>query len=209
MSKFRVIICCLIALLLASMSLASGYAAENPALSKTKAATRNAAWQSITAGKTGSVSVAVTENGKLVYAESFGMADRERSIPVDENTLFNIGSISKVYVTTAIMLLVDDGKVELDKPVIAYLPEFTMADARHKDITVRMLLNHSSGLPGTTGRNNVGYEYHQDFTKTYWTSSPNPISSTGRVSWLPTATTASPSPKWSWRKSRGKATSSS
>ena len=74
-------------------------------------------------------------------------------------TLFNIGSISKVYVATAIMLLVDDGKVSLDKPVTDYLPEFKMADDRYKKITVRMLLNHTSGMPGTEGSNSFGFKY--------------------------------------------------
>jgi len=63
------------------------------------------------------------------------------------------------------MLLVDGGKVNLDDPVTKYLPEFTMADPRYKDITVRMTLNHSSGLPGTTGQNNFGFEYNADFFK--------------------------------------------
>ena len=50
----------------------------------------------------------------------------------------------------AVLKLVDEGKVELDAPVTAYLPDFTMADGHYTDITVRMLLNHSSGLPGST-----------------------------------------------------------
>jgi CubicO group peptidase (beta-lactamase class C family) len=90
------------------------------------------------------------------------MANREKSIPVTASTLFNIGSISKVYTATAIMLLVDDGKVSLDKPVTDYLPQFRMADARYKKITVRMLLNHQSGIPGTEGANSFGFKYDDD-----------------------------------------------
>ncbi|WP_276621069.1 serine hydrolase domain-containing protein [Syntrophomonas wolfei] len=163
MNKFRVVAACLIALLLAIMIPASFNAAENPALSNTRLTARSEIWKAINAGNAGSGTVAVMENGKIVYAEGFGMADRERSISVDKNTLFNIGSISKVYCATAIMLLVDEGKVELDQPVTAYLPEFTMEDERYKDITVRMLLNHSSGLPGTIGSNSFGFEYHKEY----------------------------------------------
>lgn len=162
MSMVRVLICFLTALMLASLPLTLS-AAENPLLADTKATARTEIWKAITSGKAGSASVAIMEKGKLVYSEGFGMADREKSIPVEKNTLFNMGSISKVYCATAVMLLVDDGKIDLDKPVTTYLPEFTMADERYRDITVRMLLNHSSGLPGTVGPNSFGYEYHKEF----------------------------------------------
>ena len=120
---------------------------------------RSGIWQAINSGKCGSAAAAIMVNGKIVYAEGFGMADREKSIPVNAGTLFNIGSISKVYVAAAIMLLVEDGKVSLDKPVTDYLPEFRMADNRYKNITVRMLLNHVSGIPGTEGANSFGFRY--------------------------------------------------
>ena len=68
-----------------------------------------------------------------------------------DDILYGVGSVSKVYTAAAMMRLVEDGKVDLDAPVTTYLPDFTMADARYKDITVRMLLNHSSGLMGSAG----------------------------------------------------------
>ena len=124
---------------------------------------RSEIWKEITSGRAGSATAAILDSGKIVYAEGFGVADREKSLPVDRNTLFNIGSISKTYCATAIMLLVDAGKVELDKPVITYLPEFVMPDPRYKEITVRMLLNHSSGLPGTNYVNSFGFAFNEDF----------------------------------------------
>ncbi|MCX5796704.1 MAG: serine hydrolase [Elusimicrobia bacterium] len=120
---------------------------------------RSEIWQDINTGKCGSATAAIMENGQVVYAEGFGMADREEGIPVDKDTIFNIGSVSKVYVAASIMLLVDDGKVSLDKPVADYLPEFKMADERYKKITVRMILNHTSGLPGTAWANSSGFKY--------------------------------------------------
>lgn len=64
------------------------------------------------------------------------------------NTVSAIGSVSKVYCTTAAMQLYDKGLLDIDAPVTEYIPEFEMADERYKDITVRMLMNHTSGLMG-------------------------------------------------------------
>ena len=136
-----------------------------PVVSDTVATARAEIWQDLNAGSIGSAAVAIMDNGKMVYSEGFGMADRVSGIPVDQNTLFNIGSVSKVYTAVAIMLLVDAGKVDLDKPVAAYLPDFVMADDRYTAITVRMTLNHTSGLPGTTGENNFGFAFNEDVYK--------------------------------------------
>ncbi|MFW6262519.1 MAG: serine hydrolase domain-containing protein, partial [Thermotogota bacterium] len=83
------------------------------------------------------------------------------SIPVDKETVFNIGSVSKVFTAAAVMLLVDEGVVDLDHPVTNYLPEFSMQDPRYREITVRMLLNHTSGIAGSTMANTFGYEYNE------------------------------------------------
>ena len=126
---------------------------------------RTEIWKDLNTGAIGSAAIAIMDKGKVVYSEGFGMADREKSIPVNKKTIFDIGSVSKIYVATAIMVLVDEGKVALDAPASKYLPDFSMVDERYKDITVRMLLNHSSGLPGTTGENNFGFAFNQDVYK--------------------------------------------
>jgi CubicO group peptidase (beta-lactamase class C family) len=149
---------CLCCMLVTTLALGETVSKKNPYESAITTA-RSEIWQAINSGKCGSATTAIMVDGKVVYAEGFSMANREKSIPVDTATLFNIGSISKVYVATAIMLLVDDGKVSLDKPVTDYLPEFKMADDRYKKITVRMLLNHVSGIPGTEGSNSFGFKY--------------------------------------------------
>ena len=84
--------------------------------------------------------------------------DKEVQSDAQQDTVYGIGSVSKMYVTTAVMQLVEEGKIDLDHPITDYLPEFQMADERHKNITVRMLLNHSSGLMGSTFSNNILYE---------------------------------------------------
>ena len=82
--------------------------------------------------------------------------------------VLNIASVSKMYVTTAVMQLVDSGKVELDRPVADYITDFKMADERYKDITVRMLMNHTSGLMGSTYAgaflfDEISMDYHDTF----------------------------------------------
>lgn len=65
-----------------------------------------------------------------------------------DNSLYGIGSVSKVFTAASVMILVDQGKVDLDAPLTDYIKEFKMADERYKEITPRMLLNHSSGIRG-------------------------------------------------------------
>lgn len=97
-----------------------------------------------------SVQYAVIKDGEIILSDQEGYSDRSKKTAPDKDTMYGICSISKILTTTAVMQLVEDGKIELDKPVTAYIPEFKMADERYKDITVRMLLNHSSGLMGTS-----------------------------------------------------------
>ena len=113
-------------------------------------ASRETIWKAITSGMGSGATVAIMDQGEIVYSERMGVADRSTNRSVDANTRFNIGSTSKMFVAVAILLLVDEGRVALDEPVKTYLPEFTMQDGRYRDITVRMLFNHSSGLPGSS-----------------------------------------------------------
>ena len=66
--------------------------------------------------------------------------------------------VSKIFTTTAVMQLVDQHRISLDAPVTQYLPEFRMADPRYRQITVRMLLNHSSGLMGSSLENGLLFD---------------------------------------------------
>ena len=165
--KGRLLRLLLVVVLLASLS--SLAACQTPGdygkYEKAVEAARAEVWKGINSGKTSSASLAIMDGGEVVYSESFGMADREKSVPVKPTTAFNVGSCSKTFCATAIMLLVDDGKVKLDAPVVKYLPGFKMADPRYEDITVRMLLDHSSGLPGSSFANNFGYAFNKDVYK--------------------------------------------
>ena len=76
-------------------------------------------------------------------------ADGSTPGTVNDERVYCIGSVSKVYVTTAVMQLADKGLVDIDAPITDYIPNFRMADPRYTGITVRMLMNHTSGIMGT------------------------------------------------------------
>ncbi|MBR4347116.1 MAG: beta-lactamase family protein [Oscillospiraceae bacterium] len=78
--------------------------------------------------------------------------------------IYCVGSVSKIYSTAAVMQLVDEGKVGLDTPITEYIPDFRMADERYKDITVRMLMDHTSGLMGSTRVNSNLYDDNDTYT---------------------------------------------
>ena len=68
-----------------------------------------------------------------------------------------------MILTAAVMKLVDDGKLDLDVPVVTYIPDFTMRDSRYTQITPRMLLNHSSGLHGYIGPYSTLFDDHDTY----------------------------------------------
>ncbi|HHV09885.1 MAG TPA: beta-lactamase family protein [Clostridiales bacterium] len=104
---------------------------------------------------TTSVQYALIDGGEIVLSGQAGVYSKNNLTALTKDHMYGIGSISKIFTTVAVMQLVDQGKVKLDNPVIDYIPEFTMADERYKDITVRMLLNHSSGLLGSSFNNSM------------------------------------------------------
>lgn len=90
------------------------------------------------------VSVAIVKDGKLVKESSYGLASVELAVPVTDNTLFTLASTTKEFTAVAIMTLVEEGKLSLDKPVRSYLPELP---ASWGSVTIRNCLSHTSGLP--------------------------------------------------------------
>ncbi|SDK13927.1 CubicO group peptidase, beta-lactamase class C family [Paenibacillus sp. OK060] len=106
---------------------------------------------------TTSVQYALIDGGEIVVSGQTGKNDINNKVPLTSNTIYGIGSTSKMVLTTAVMKLVDDGKMDLDVPVVNYIPDFKMKDNRYKQLTPRMLLNHSSGLLGSTGSNATLY----------------------------------------------------
>ncbi|MFF4774157.1 serine hydrolase domain-containing protein [Microtetraspora fusca] len=94
------------------------------------------------------MSVVVTHDGKIVHAAGYGHDSAGE--PVTENTPMRVASVSKSFTAMAVMTLVDDGRLSLDEPVARRLPEFRMADPRAGGITLRHLLNQTSGISDST-----------------------------------------------------------
>jgi D-alanyl-D-alanine carboxypeptidase len=88
-----------------------------------------------------SVSVAVVQNGKLVYAKAFGKANVAADRAADTSTRYAVGSISKQFTAASILLLQEQGKLSLDDTVSKYFPDLT----RSSEVTIRHLLSHTSG----------------------------------------------------------------
>src|SRR4051812_4776155 len=93
--------------------------------------------------------VAITSKGALVGYQAFGHYTYEtKARMVEAESIFDIASLTKVVATTSVaMLLHDRGQLDLDSYVIGTLPEFALGDERREEVTFRMLLAHSSGLP--------------------------------------------------------------
>jgi tetratricopeptide (TPR) repeat protein len=90
--------------------------------------------------------VSVVEDGKLFFAKGYGYADLEKGIPVDpEQTVFRIGSVGKTFTWTAVMQLVEQGKLDLDADVDTYL-DFRIPDTYPQPITLKNLMTHTSGF---------------------------------------------------------------
>jgi len=94
------------------------------------------------------MAVSVVHDGEIVYSAGHGIAEVDTRTAVDDRTLFQIASVSKAFTTATLAILVDEGKLDWDDPVIDYLPEFRMRDPWvTREFTIRDLLTHRSGLP--------------------------------------------------------------
>ena len=93
--------------------------------------------------KVPSLSLAVIQNGQLVKVQGYGLADVARQVPATPDTVYKIGSVSKQFIATGVMLLVQDGRLSLEDQVSKYLEDTPASWSR---ITVRHLLTHTSGL---------------------------------------------------------------
>lgn len=112
--------------------------------------------QEMRAEKVPGVSVAVLRGGEIVLAKGYGVANVEHNIPVTPQTIFQSGSVGKMFTAAVVMRQVEQGKMSLDDPLTKYIPD---APASWRPITVRHLLTHTSGIP------NVGEEF--DFKRNY------------------------------------------
>ena len=100
----------------------------------------------------------VARGGKTVRAEGFGLANVELQVPVKPETVFQSGSVGKQFTATAVMILVEEGKVGLDDPLTKYFPD---APASWKEVTVRQLLSNTAGF----GDYPKDFNFRKDWTE--------------------------------------------
>lgn len=98
--------------------------------------------------QTPGLAVAVARAGEPVWVRGYGYANLEHGVPVGEDTVFRIGSVTKQFTAAAILLLAEEGRLSLDDTVEAYFPDFPRAE----DITIRQLLQHTAGISNYTSR---------------------------------------------------------
>jgi CubicO group peptidase (beta-lactamase class C family) len=104
------------------------------------------------------VALLVSRAGKIVQAEGFGLSNVELQVPVKPETVFQSGSVGKQFTATAVMMLVEEGKVALDDPLTKYFPD---APATWKEVTVRELLSHTAGF----GDYPEKFDFRKDWTE--------------------------------------------
>jgi CubicO group peptidase (beta-lactamase class C family) len=104
------------------------------------------------------LAVLIARHGEIVRAEGFGLANVELQVPVKPETIFQSGSVGKQFTATAVMMLVEEGKLGLDDPLTKY---FATAPIRWKDVTVRELLSHTAGFGDYPAR----FDFRKDWTE--------------------------------------------
>jgi D-alanyl-D-alanine carboxypeptidase len=112
--------------------------------------------------------VLLANNGQPIFAQAYGLADREHHIPNSLNTRFRIGSMNKMFTAVATLQLVSTGKLKLDDPVIKYLPDYPNRELASK-VTINQLLSHTGGTgdffgPQFSGRR-LEFRTHEDYIK--------------------------------------------
>jgi CubicO group peptidase (beta-lactamase class C family) len=93
------------------------------------------------------LAVGIVEASGIVYAKGFGVQSLETRAPVTLDSQFCVASVSKNFVACAMMQLAEQNLIDLDAPITRYLPYFVLADERYRQITIRQVLSHTSGMP--------------------------------------------------------------
>lgn len=108
------------------------------------------------------LSVAVVRNGKPVFMKGYGLANVELAVPATKDTLYQLASVTKQFTAAATLMLVQEGKLALDEKIPTYLPDLPAA---WKNVTVRHLLTHTSGIKSYTSIPAFVMNMRLDFTR--------------------------------------------
>ena len=92
------------------------------------------------------LSIALVDDQQTIWSKGFGFADPVKKVPATAETVYRVGSVSKLFTDIAVMQLVERGKLDLDAPITRYLPGFKPRKTFAKPITLRQLMSHRSGL---------------------------------------------------------------
>jgi CubicO group peptidase (beta-lactamase class C family) len=106
------------------------------------------------------LALAICRDGQIVRATGYGLANVELDVPVKPETIFQSGSVGKQFTAMAVMMLVEEGKLGLEDPLVKHFPD---APAAWKGITVRHLLTHTSGIKDWEGKTDL--DYRKDYTE--------------------------------------------
>lgn len=99
-----------------------------------------------TAGIPG-ITIAITKDDGTIYSKAFGVTNVQTKEKLETTHIFHIASVSKTFTATAVMQLAEKGRINIDSPLVTYLPYFKLNDDRYKNITIKQMLNHTSGMP--------------------------------------------------------------
>lgn len=138
--------CCaltLFALLSAAARTEAGRQAPLPLTPALRERIDSLARQAIVQQHLAGFSLAIAQNGRIVYAQGYGYRIVSKRLPATPETIYNIGSITKQFTATAVMLLQQDGKLNVDQAVANFIPGLPWGH----QVTLRQLLNHTSGIP--------------------------------------------------------------
>ncbi len=92
--------------------------------------------------------VGMSERGRVLLAEGLGFRDRDRELPATADTIFGLGSVTKIFTAVLVMKLQEEGRLRVEDPVVRFLPGFATPDPDHtRAVTLHHLLTHTSGLP--------------------------------------------------------------
>lgn len=106
-------------------------------------------------------SILVVKDGKPIFRKGYGMADVAKGVPMDAGAQHRIGSVTKQFTSTAILMLAEEGKLSLDDDITKFLPDYP---TNGKKITIEHLLTHTSGIVSYTGKKGFRDQIAQDFT---------------------------------------------
>lgn len=109
------------------------------------------------------VSILIAKNGKTIYTNARGLANMELEVPLNSNSVFEIGSITKQFTAVAILMLEEQGKLSVSDNITKYIPDYP---TKGKTITIHHLLNHTSGIKSYTSMRSFMKHARTDMTPT-------------------------------------------